>query len=62
MAKMGRPPIKNPKDSQIGVRLTNREKECLMRYASSHNMTITEVVASAITLFMERADVNSLSL
>ena len=48
MAKMGRPKIDKPKQKSIGIRMSEEEREKLLRYASEHDKTITEVVQEAV--------------
>lgn len=53
MAKMGRPKIDNPKQKSIGIRMSEEEREKLLRYASEHDKTITEVVQEAVNRLYE---------
>lgn len=48
MARMGRPKSDNPKQKSIGIRMSDEEREKLLRYASEHDKTITEVVQEAV--------------
>ena len=48
MAKMGRPKIDKPKQKSIGIRMSEEEREKLLKYASEHDKTITEVVQEAV--------------
>lgn len=50
MAKTGRPKSDNPKNSLIGLKLTEDEATKLKEYASKHGMTITEVLQRGIDL------------
>lgn len=52
MAKMGRPKVDNPKKKSIGIRMSE-EREKLLRYASEHNKTITEIVQEAVNRLYE---------
>ena len=45
---MGRPKIDKPKQKSIGIRMSEEEREKLLRYASEHDKTITEVVQEAV--------------
>ena len=54
-------PSENPKHSRVTIRLTDNEKICLIKYASSQNMTMTEVVASAVRNFLAQANADTLS-
>lgn len=53
MAKMGRPKQKITKKKSIGVRLSDQEYEILMQYATSHKLSITKVVQSALEQFFK---------
>ena len=44
VAKMGRPKSANPKNTLIGLKLTEEEATKLREYASKHDMTVTEVL------------------
>lgn len=44
VAKMGRPKSANPKNTLIGLKLTEEEATKLKEYASKHDMTITDVL------------------
>ena len=50
MARKGRPKSDNPKNSLIGLKLTEDEATKLREYASKHGMTITEVLQRGIDL------------
>ena len=49
VAKMGRPKSANPKNTLIGLKLTE-EATKLKEYASKHDMTITDVLQKGIDL------------
>ena len=53
MARTGRPKSDNPKNSMIGLQLTEDEAAKLREYASKHDMTITEVLQRGIDLQYE---------
>lgn len=53
MARTGRPKSDNPKNSLIGLKLTEDEAAKLREYASKHDMTITEVLQRGINLQYE---------
>lgn len=53
MARTGRPKSDNPKNSLIGLKLTEDEAAKLKEYASKHDMTITEVLQRGISLQYE---------
>lgn len=48
MAKTGRPKSDNPKNTMFGLKLTEEEATKLRKYASKHDMTITEVLQRGI--------------
>ena len=50
MAKTGRPKADNPKKALIGLKLTEEEATRLRKYASEHDMTITQVLQKGIDL------------
>ncbi len=53
VARTGRPKSDNPKNSLIGLKLTENEAAKLREYASKHDMTITEVLQRGINLQYE---------
>lgn len=53
VAKTGRPKSSNPKNSLIGLKLTEEEAAKLREYASKHDMTITQVLQKGIELQYE---------
>lgn len=53
MVRTGRPKSDNPKNSLIGLKLTEDEAAKLREYASKHDMTITEVLQRGINLQYE---------
>ena len=53
MARTGRPKSDNPKNSMIGLKLTEDEAAKLREDASKHDMTITEVLQRGIDLQYE---------
>lgn len=44
--------IKENRDYQLKVRLTNSEKENVINYAAAHNITISELVRAAIQRYL----------
>lgn len=48
LAKIGRPKSDNPKKVVIGLKLTEDEAAKLRKYASKHDMTITQVLQKGI--------------
>ena len=53
VARTGRSKSDNPKNSMIGLKLTEDEAAKLREYASKHDMTITEVLQRGIDLQYE---------
>ena len=64
VAKMGRPKSANPKNTLIGLKLTEEEATKLREYASKHDMTVTEVLQKAVCngRFPKKLSVKILSL
>lgn len=56
MAKTGRPKSENPKNIFKGLKLTKEEAAKLEKYASKHDMTITQVLQKGIELQYEMED------
>lgn len=50
MTKMGRPKSDSPKLKSVGIRMTDEEYEKLKKYASEHDLTITEVLLKGMLL------------
>lgn len=50
MAKMGRPKSESPKLKTVGIRLSDEEYAELKKYASTHNLTITEALLKGMRL------------
>ena len=48
VAKIGRPPAKNPKDIQTRIRMTKKEANMLEECAKHFNTTKTEIVIRGI--------------
>ena len=46
MARTGRPKSDNPRENGVFIRLTRDEHENLKKYASRHNLTITQVLVN----------------
>ncbi|MFQ9889089.1 MAG: hypothetical protein ACLRWM_00540 [Streptococcus sp.] len=53
VAKMGRPKSANPKNTLIGLKLTEEEATKLREYASKHDMTVTEVLQKELICSMQ---------
>ena len=54
MAKMGRPPLEEPKTHKVSVRFNDREYLRLKSYAESLNKTMTEAIKDGIELLYEK--------
>ena len=48
MAKMGRPKVDEPADKRVTVRFKEKEYTFLLEYAEHRNMTVAQVVRSAV--------------
>ena len=48
--KDGRPPVENPKQSVLGVRVTLEDHERIKTYAAEHHKTISQVVLDGLEL------------
>jgi uncharacterized protein (DUF4415 family) len=46
--KLGRPTAETPKQHIVSIRMDDEQLEQLREYASSHNLTITQVMLSAV--------------
>ena len=46
--KMGRPPIKNPKNSSIHIRVTESEKKKIKDFTDKHGITILDLIRKGI--------------
>jgi hypothetical protein len=55
MGKMGRPKVVSPRLKSVGVRLTEEEYNKLKKYASEHNLTITELILQGIQLLLSKS-------
>ena len=52
--KMGRPPVENPKQSVLGVRVTVEYHEKIKAYAARHHQTISEVMIEGAEILFAR--------
>ena len=57
MAKMGRPRSDSPKLKSVGIRLADEDYEKLMKYASAHNLTITQTLLKGIKLLFNEPEI-----
>ena len=48
MAKMGRPKVDEPADKRVTVRFKEKEYTFLLEYAEHRNMTVAQVIRSAV--------------
>ena len=46
----GRPPAEKPRDTKIGFRVTQEEREKLDKYCEKKNLTQTQVLKEALEL------------
>ncbi len=53
MAKIGRPKKDFPKIKSITIRLSDSEYEKFIKYAASHNMTMTQALVKGIELLYQ---------
>ena len=53
MAKIGRPKKDSPKLKSITIRLSDSEYEKFIKYAASHNMTMTQALTKGIELLYQ---------
>ena len=53
MAKIGRPKKDFPKIKSITIRLSDQEYEKFIKYAASHNMTMTQALIKGIELLYQ---------
>lgn len=54
--KDGRPPVENPKEKILGVRVTVGDHERVKRYAASHHQTISKVVLDGLELLYSKEE------
>ena len=48
MPRNGRPPSENPRTVRLDARLTEEENEFIEQYATSHNLTKTQVIIKGL--------------
>ena len=56
--KDGRPPVENPKQSVLGVRVTAEDHERIKKYAAEHHKTISQVVLDGLDLLYNKEETN----
>ena len=54
--KDGRPPVENPKQSVLGVRVTLEAHERIKTYAAEHHKTISQVVLDGLDLLYNKEE------
>lgn len=54
--KEGRPPVENPKQSVLGVRVTVDDHERIKKYAAEHHKTISQVVLEGLDLLYKNEE------
>ncbi len=53
MGKVGHPPVENPRNRKVTIRLTQEEFLKLSKYNESHGQTITDTMLEAFEYFMK---------
>ena len=53
MAKMGRPPIENPKGHTVSFRMNNEQYIRLKEYSLRYDVTLTQVIQNAVDSFLD---------
>ena len=56
--KDGRPPVENPKQNVLGVRVTAEDHERIKKYAVEHHKTISQVVLDGLELLYNKEETN----
>lgn len=56
MAKMGRPPVEEPSNHKVSVRLTDKQYQRLKAYAESCNESMTEALKKGMELLLENSE------
>jgi hypothetical protein len=51
--KMGRPKVEQPKIVRLQVRFSQAEVEIIQKYATEHNLTITQLIRQSIGNFID---------
>ena len=54
--KDGRPPVDDPKQKILGVRLTVSDHERIKKYAAEHHKTISQVVIEGLDLLCNKEE------
>ena len=54
--KDGRPPVENPKQSVLGVRVTLEDHERIKKNAAEHHKTISQVVLDGLELLYNKEE------
>ena len=52
----GRPPIDNPKNGRIDIRITPQEKAEIKQFAQDHGYTLLELIREGIKAVKKNAD------
>lgn len=53
MAGFGRPPVDEPREKKITIRVTDREAEQIEAYAKRHNLSKTQVMLQSFKKVLE---------
>lgn len=54
--KDGRPPVNDPKQKILGVRVTVSDHERIKKYAAEHHKTISQVVIEGLDLLCNKEE------
>lgn len=54
MPRNGRPPSENPRKVRFDARITEAENEFIEQYATSHNLTKTQVIVKGLECLKKR--------
>jgi len=61
MAKMGRPPVDNPKGHTVSFRMNEEQFIRLREYSSRYDVTLTQVIQNAVDAFLDGSNPGSVS-
>lgn len=56
MSKMGRPKSEDPANHFVNVRMTDERFNRLKAYAELYNLTMTEIVVTAVEEYLDRRE------
>lgn len=52
MAKMGRPPVEDPINRKLSIKLSRKEYEALSEFAKEHNSSVGQVVRDSVRQYL----------